>query len=522
MMDLSTLTFTKIKDNPKLVDQSFSLYKTSVVPDKASVEVTDALALTQEDIENLTDQGFDEKTIEAVAQAVNEQLSSNANEEEDSDKTDRKSTTEPHLNAKHQTHNIDASNEPNKTLTFEMIDKNIHQTVQKQLEEQQEAQYEAFKQYLAKKNSEQTIDYRQVRINIESGALPTRAFYLLNGLAAIIAGFGLLANSPAVVIGAMLVAMLIGPISGIALAIIDARFALLKKSLLTLFSGGVLIYAIGMILGLLYPEQSQSQEIIARTAPNTMDVMVALAGGTAGAYATISRNLSVAVVGVAVATALVPPLTASGILLANGKYDLALGALILTLTNILAIQFTNALVLWVAGFRRLDTDAADDEKVKDSKWQQSLLFIRRNAVSLVLLIGISIYLTLNFQQKLKQQSYEAAVNKIVKQSIANQPNYVVSISYDVADKTPKKSPTDTSKPYLIRVLLQGLTAPKHSDIQSMEQKIIALSKARFPSRPQAKLQVRFVPEQVIETTPITKDDVKLDEASLSQIKESNK
>ena len=85
-----------------------------------------------------------------------------------------------------------------------MIDKNIHQTVQKQLEEQQEAQYEAFKQYLAKKNSEQTIDYRQVRINIESGALPTRAFYLLNGLAAVIAGFGLLANSPAVVIGAML------------------------------------------------------------------------------------------------------------------------------------------------------------------------------------------------------------------------------------------------------------------------------------------------------------------------------
>ena len=56
-----------------------------------------------------------------------------------------------------------------------------------------------------------------------------------------------------------------------------------------------------------------------------------------------------------------------GLVLANGKYDLALGALILTLTNILAIQFTNALVLWVAGFRRLDTDAAEDEKVKEIK-----------------------------------------------------------------------------------------------------------------------------------------------------------
>lgn len=520
MIDLSTLTFTKIKDHHEPFNQSSSLRKTSIARRTTPVEVTDNLALTQEDIENLTEQGFDEDTIEAVAQAVNEQLSSNANEDED--KTDKNSTTETDSTTNKQIHAVDSSNAAITNITPESVDKNIHQTIQKQLEAQQETQYEAFKQYLAKKNSEQTIDYRQVRIDIESGALPTRSFYLLNGLAAIIAGFGLLANSPAVVIGAMLVAMLIGPISGIALGIIDARFALLKKSLLTLLSGGVLIYAIGMILGLLYPEQSQSQEIIARTAPNTMDVMVALAGGTAGAYAMISRNLSVAVVGVAVATALVPPLTASGILLANGKYDLALGALILTLTNILAIQFTNALVLWVAGFRRLDTDAAEDEKVKDSKWQQSLLFIRRNAISLMLLIGISIYLTLNFQQKLKQQSYEIAVNEIVKQSIANQPNYVVSISYDVADKTAKSSTSDITKPYLIRVLLQGLTPPKYSDIHLMEQKVIALTKKRFPSRPPAKLQVRFVPEQVIETTPITKDDVKLDEASLNQIKESKK
>ncbi|MBR7538673.1 hypothetical protein KC221_20965, partial [Mycobacterium tuberculosis] len=136
-----------------------------------------------------------------------------------------------------------------------------------------------------------------------------------------------------------------------------------------------------------------------------------------------------------------------------------------------------------------DTDAAEDEKVKDSKWQQSLLFIRRNAISLMLLIGISIYLTLNFQQKLKQQSYEVAVNEIVKQSIANQPNYVVSISYDVADKTAKPSTSDITKPYLIRVLLQGLTPPKYSDIHLMEQKVIALTKKRFPSRPPAKLQV---------------------------------
>lgn len=468
----------------------------------------DDIQLTQNDIENLARQGFDKETIAVVSQAVNDQLSSNANDEE-------KQEIEQAKSLNFITHTL-------KT--------NINEAVEKQLKDKQEQQYEAFKQYLAKKNSEQTIDYRQVRLNIESGALSTRTFYLLNGLAAVIAGFGLLANSPAVVIGAMLVAMLIGPISGIALAIIDARFALLKKSLLSLFSGGVLIYAIGMVLGWLYPEQSMSQEIIARTAPNTMDVMVALAGGTAGAYAMISRNLSVAVVGVAVATALVPPLTASGILLTNGQFHLSMGALLLTLTNILAIQFTNALVLWVAGFRRLDIDETEDENVKNSKWQQTLLFIRRNAVSLILLIGISIYLTLNFQQKIKQQSYETAVKKIIQTTIVNQPNYVVSISFDVADKTTKNTKNQTpqsqnsqakmDKPYLIRVVLQGLTPPNYDDIHQMEQQIIALSERQYPDRPTAKLQVRFVPEQVIETTPVTKDDIKLDNASLNQLKDN--
>lgn len=498
---LANLTFYPVAN--AAVNRPLSIKAHPSYPNNVPNGCADEIRLTDDDIENLTEQGFDSKAIEAIAQAVNDQLSSNAN-----------ASVTPH-------DNVDKPN-TSTVITQETLDNNVHTAIEKRFKAQQEQQYEAFKQYLAKKNSKQTIDYRQVRINIESGALPTRAFYLLNGLAAIIAGFGLLANSPAVVIGAMLVAMLIGPISGIALAIIDARFALLKKSLLTLLSGGVLIYAIGMLLGWLYPEQSMSQEIVARTAPNTMDVVVALAGGTAGAYAMISRNLSVAVVGVAVATALVPPLTASGILLANGNYDLALGALLLTLTNILAIQFTNALVLWVAGFRRLDIDTSEDERVKDSKWQQSLLFMRRNLVTLIMLVGISIYLTINFQQKIKQQNYEIAVKKIVEISIANQPNYVVSTSFDVAGKTAKNQLTPTKKdaPYLIRVVLQGLTPPNYSDIAQMEQKVIALSQQQYPNRAPAKLQVRFVPEQVIETTPITKDDVKLDEAALNKIKDN--
>lgn len=515
MTNLSQLTFTYQKTPAITLIPPVQLAKP-----KKSVKEKDEIELTEKDIDNLAKQGIDKNTIETLAKAVNEQLSSNANADTDTDTSENTDIAHPHAPApKHNPKNSLA-------ITSGQLDQDIKSEIKNQLNQQQEAQYEAFKHYLAKKNSEQAIDYRQVRINIESGALPTRAFYLLNGLAAVIAGFGLLANSPAVVIGAMLVAVLMGPISGIALAIIDARFALLKKSLLTLLSGGVLIYAIGMVLGWLYPEQALSQEIIARTAPNTMDVMVALAGGTAGAYAMISRNLSVAVVGVAVATALVPPLTASGILLAVGQYQLSFGALLLTLTNILAIQFTNALVLWIVGFRRLDIDESDDEKAQGSAWQQSLLFIRRNVVTLVLLIGISIYLTINFQQRLKQQTYEKAVNTIINEHIAHQPNYVVSTSFDVAkkaDTTPSATQSaNKADSYLIRVILQGISSPSYTDIHAMEQQIIDLSQRQFPNRPTAKLQVRFVPEQVIETTPVTSDDVKLNNASLNQIQENKK
>lgn len=528
----------------------------------------DGITLTEEDIENLVEQGFSEETIESVSKAVNEQLSKNANDDakpddhtddhppKDDDANQTHSKTKPitkksstpndfsHTSSPNQSkvhklaqnpsqpaktdntkshvaHALAQSADASAAKIAESLDNDIHEAVEKQLkeqQEQQEQQYEAFKQYLAKKNSETAIDYRQIRIDIESGALPTRHFYLMNGLSAVIAGFGLLANSPAVVIGAMLIAMLIGPISGIALAIIDARLALLKKSLLTLLSGGALIYAIGVLLGFLYPDQAASQEIIARTAPNTMDVFVALAGGVAGAYALISRNLSVAVVGVAVATALVPPLTASGILLAIGHYQLALGALILTLTNILAIQFTNALVLWAAGFRRLDIDKSEDETVKDSRWQQNWLFIRRNIVTLILLIGLSVYLTLDFQQRIRQKSYEKAVIEVVQQQIQYQPSYVVSSDFGVVEKGQNNKASADS--YMIRVLLQGLIAPSHQDISQMEQNIQTITTERYPKRSPIKLQVRFVPEQVIETTPVSKADVKLDDASISQLEEN--
>ncbi|AKG08715.1 hypothetical protein AAX05_06370 [Moraxella bovoculi] len=372
---------------------------------------------------------------------------------------------------------------------------------------------------LAKKHSEKTVDHKSVRINIEAGALPTKMFFIMNGLSAIIAGYGLLANSPAVVIGAMLVAMMLSPITSAALAAIDARLSLLKTSLMTLFGGvfvilppvalllslmtlfgGVfVIYAVGMVLGLLYPDNVMTSEILSRTAPTTMDLIVALAGGAAGAYAMISPNLSVAVVGVAVATALVPPLTASGILLSGGEARLAMGALILAITNMLAIQFTNALVLWFAGFRR----TLDDKDV--SKLGQIGLFLKRNSAVLLALVLIGGYLSMNLKQTLNEQNFERQSIALIEENLQNQPNHLMSQNFS------QNKDTRT-----VRLVLEGTTPPTQAQVKQLEQQIQDIANHRFKDGKAISLQVRFIPQIIIESDGVNRHDVKLSSDDIKQ------
>jgi len=191
----------------------------------------------------------------------------------------------------------------------------------------------------------------EIRSNIVVNSEFDVAYVVMNGLATVIACYGLFSNSPAVVIGAMIIAMLLGPISGVALGLVDRDNALLRKALGTLAGGVAVVFATAFVLGAIHSEISLTTEIYARTAPNLMDLMIALGGGAAGAFAMISPRLSVAFVGVAIATALVPPLSSSAICLARGEYSLASGAALLAFTNIVAIQVASSAVMWLGGFR---------------------------------------------------------------------------------------------------------------------------------------------------------------------------
>jgi uncharacterized hydrophobic protein (TIGR00271 family) len=234
------------------------------------------------------------------------------------------------------------------------------------------------------------------RANIVANSQFDVAYVVMNGLATIIACYGLFSNSPAVVIGAMIIAMLLGPISGIALGLVDQDNTLLLRALGTLCGGIAVVYITAFVLGLVHRDLPLTAEIYARTSPNLMDLMIGLSGGAAGAYAMISPRLSVAFVGVAIATALVPPFASSAVCFARGEFTLAFEAFLLALTNIVAIQVASSLVMWLGGFR----GAPNTRPVSE---------FRRNLLSVVLLGTLAVFLAIQFRRVTESNVYEASV-----------------------------------------------------------------------------------------------------------------
>ena len=176
-------------------------------------------------------------------------------------------------------------------------------------------------------------------------------FYVLISLSAIIAGLGLITNSGAVVIGAMLVAPLMSPMVGAGLAMVlgDVRF--LRLALGAVLRGALLAVALGALVGIFQIGNDLTPELMARTQPSLLDLLIALFSGMAAAYALSKSNAAAALPGVAIAAALVPPLATAGITFTAGYYVESLGALLLFITNFIAITVAAALVFLILGFR---------------------------------------------------------------------------------------------------------------------------------------------------------------------------
>jgi uncharacterized hydrophobic protein (TIGR00271 family) len=194
-------------------------------------------------------------------------------------------------------------------------------------------------------------------------------FILLNAISAVLAAFGLLLNSPAVVIGAMLVAPLLGPLTAISVGLVTARLRLTERASVTVLVGAASAVGCGWVLGLIVPLESPTAEMLTRGSPTLLDAGVALAAGAVGAYATARKEIPAALAGVAIAAALVPPLGTIGLGLAIGDVSLALGATLLFVTNIIAVAVIGCGVFLWLGM------GADEQGLRQRRRAVSLLIV---------------------------------------------------------------------------------------------------------------------------------------------------
>lgn len=176
-------------------------------------------------------------------------------------------------------------------------------------------------------------------------------FATLMALSVSLASLGLVADSSAVIIGAMVVAPLMGPVLGVSAAIVRGwPTRAFQQALVVLVAAGgaiALAAAIGLALGSF---ETPPQELLARTEPNIRDLGVAMLAGTVGAYTIVRREAAEAMAGAAIAVALVPPLATVGISLQFGRMDMAVGALLLLLANVTGVMFAGAVTFIFVGF----------------------------------------------------------------------------------------------------------------------------------------------------------------------------
>ncbi len=177
-------------------------------------------------------------------------------------------------------------------------------------------------------------------------------FVSLMMLSTAIAVFGVLADSTAVVIGAMLVAPLMFPVLGFAAAVVMGWPRRVLNRALLVAAGALLSVLLAAVISFVIPgrETPLPAELMARTSPNLLDLGIALAAGAAGAYGQVRRHAADALTGVAVAVALVPPLAVVGITLQLTEWQLALGAGLLFLANVVGIVIAASATFLAAGF----------------------------------------------------------------------------------------------------------------------------------------------------------------------------
>ena len=211
-------------------------------------------------------------------------------------------------------------------------------------------------------------DFKDLLVSLKDSAKFSYIYATLVILSTLLATTGLFANSTPVIIGAMILAPLMAPIISLSMGVIRADKFLLFQSSRTLFLGIFLALLFSTIYTLFIPLEQITVEMQGRLNPNLLDLMVAIFSGMAGAYAYSKEEVTKSLAGVAIAVALVPPLSVTGIGIGIGNLDVMYGSFLLFVTNLVGITLSAALTFIVLGF-------APVKKAKKGLFYTSVLMV---------------------------------------------------------------------------------------------------------------------------------------------------
>lgn len=198
---------------------------------------------------------------------------------------------------------------------------------------------------------------QKTQVRLEHHTNNVTNFYTLTGLAAALAGLGLLLDNTAIIIGAMVLAPLIIPIISFSLAFLAFEIKRFFRALLHVILGSfftvIIAYLLGTIAIIIEGQSIKiTTEMFLRTDPNLLYFLVALFSGLAGAYSYARPKVLESLTGIAIAVAIVPPLAVSGLQLANGELAFAMSSLTLFFFNFAGICFGSILMFFILGFAK--------------------------------------------------------------------------------------------------------------------------------------------------------------------------
>lgn len=323
-------------------------------------------------------------------------------------------------------------------------------------------------------------------------------YFLLVILAAVVATLGLLTNSTAVIIGAMLISPIMSPIIGMSFSMTLGDSNLFAKSIKGIILGTVVAITVSVFITLFIPSRSLTDEILSRTKPTLIDLVIALASGSAGAYTMCHKKESSVLPGVAIATALMPPLCVVGTGLVQNEYTVAFGGFFLFLTNLISINLASALVFKFSGFTTKDEIDKSEKQKTILKMNQRRMLISITAFAIITIPLSYIMYTTIVQERMKKLIDDS----LLKTTSTFDGVDLVNYTYKIKDNK-----------VLINTVVRSINKLDGSNIKLMENSL-----EKQLGKP-AQITMKVILDQEVDSSTKS-EDTTLDKTVKSQTKEN--